>query len=119
MLQEAANRLSGSVRECDTVARLGGDEFVILAPGLVGDTDIGGLCNKMIDLLRQPIQVQGNEVFIGSSLGCAEYPNHGADQVALLQSADAAMYKAKTAGGNSYAIYDGGVTPVPAPEGTL
>ncbi|MCX7147626.1 MAG: GGDEF domain-containing protein [Sulfuritalea sp.] len=118
VLQEAANRLSGSVRECDTVARLGGDEFVILAPGLVGDTDIGGLCNKMIDALRQPIQAQGNELFIGGSFGCAEYPNHGDDEVVLLKCADIAMYKAKAAGGNCYAIYEGGALPVPAPEGT-
>ena len=116
VLQEIANRLSGSVRECDTVARLGGDEFVILAPGLIGETDIGGLCNKLIDLLRQPIQVQGNEVFIGSSFGCAEYPNHGDDEVVLLKCADAAMYAAKAAGGNSYAIYEGGVTPVLTPK---
>jgi diguanylate cyclase (GGDEF)-like protein/PAS domain S-box-containing protein len=118
VLQEAANRLSGSVRECDTVARLGGDEFVILAPGLAGDTDIGGLCRKMIDALRQPIQVQGNEVFIGGSFGCAEYPNHGDDEVVLLKCADVAMYAAKAAGGNSYAIYEGGALSVPAPEAT-
>jgi diguanylate cyclase (GGDEF)-like protein/PAS domain S-box-containing protein len=118
VLQEAANRLSGSVRECDTVARLGGDEFVILAPGLVGDTDIGGLCNKMIDALRQPIQTRGNELFIGGSFGCAEYPNHGNDEAVLLKCADMAMYKAKAAGGNSYAIYEGGALPVSAAEGT-
>jgi diguanylate cyclase (GGDEF)-like protein/PAS domain S-box-containing protein len=109
VLQEAANRLSDSVRECDTVARLGGDEFVILAPGLVGDTNIGGLCNKMIDALRQPIQVEGEEVFIGGSFGCAEYPNHGDDEAVLLKCADAAMYKAKAAGGNSYVICDDGI----------
>ena len=118
VLQEAANRLSGSVRECDTVARLGGDEFVILAPGLAGDTDIGGLCRKMIDALRQPIQAQGNELSIGGSFGCAEYPNHGDDEVLLLKCADMAMYKAKAAGGNSYAIYEGGALSVPAPEAT-
>lgn len=117
VLQEAAKRLSGSVRECDTVARLGGDEFVILAPGLAGDADIGGLCNKMLDALRQPIRVQGTEVFIGGSFGCAKYPNQGDDAVVLLKCADAAMYAAKAAGGNSYAIYDGGAMPVSAAEG--
>jgi GGDEF domain-containing protein len=45
-------------------------------------------------------------------LGCAEYPNHGDDEVVLLKCADAAMYAAKAAGGNRYAIYEGGVTPV-------
>ena len=117
VLAEVARRLRTGVREQDTVARLGGDEFVILAAGLVGDTDIGGLCNKMIDALRQPIQVQGNEVFIGGSFGCAEYPNHGDDEVVLLERADAAMYQAKTCGGNTYVIYAGGATSVPALKG--
>ena len=111
VLQEAANRLSGSVRECDTVARLGGDEFVVLAPGLLGDTDIGGLCNKLIDALRQPIQASGNEVFIGGSFGCATYPNHGEDELMLLKCADAAMYQAKSAGGNAYVIHAGSAMP--------
>jgi len=106
VLQEVARRLAGTVRECDTVARIGGDEFVILAPGLVGDTDIGSLCGKMIDALRQPIQFDGHEVCIGGSFGCAEYPNHGDDEVLLLKCADAAMYRAKAAGGSTYVIYD-------------
>ena len=117
VLQEAADRLSGIVRECDTVARLGGDEFVILAPGLAGDTDIGGLCNKMIIALRKPIQVQGNEVFIGGSFGCAEYPNQGEDELVLLKCADAAMYQAKACGGNTYVVYDSGGMSVAASKG--
>jgi GGDEF domain-containing protein len=72
----------------------------------------------MIDALRQPIQAQGNELSIGGSFGCAEYPNHGDDEVLLLKCADMAMYKAKAAGGNSYAIYEGGALSVPAPEAT-
>jgi diguanylate cyclase (GGDEF)-like protein/PAS domain S-box-containing protein len=112
VLQEVANRLSNSVRECDTVARLGGDEFVILAPALIGETDIGHMCNKMIEALRQPFHCQGNQIHIGGSFGCAEYPRHGDDEVLLLKNADAAMYQAKNAGGNTYAIYDAGVVSV-------
>ena len=112
VLQEAAKRLSGSVRECDTVARLGGDEFVILAPALSGESDIGCLCNKMIEELRLPIHTQGNEILISGSFGCAEYPSHGDSEVLLLKNADVAMYQAKAAGGNTYAIYDSGL-PLP------
>ena len=50
VLQEAARRLSGALRDVDTVARLGGDEFVIIAPGLVGDAFIGRLCLVMLIL---------------------------------------------------------------------
>jgi diguanylate cyclase (GGDEF)-like protein/PAS domain S-box-containing protein len=105
VLQEAAKRLARTVRECDTVARLGGDEFVILAPGLVGEMNIGSLCSKLIDALGQPMLIEENEIFLGGSFGCAEYPFDGEDEVALLKNADAAMYRAKAAGGNGYAIH--------------
>jgi GGDEF domain-containing protein len=49
--------------------------------------------------------IEGNELFIGGSFGCAEYPFDGEDEVALLKSADAAMYKAKAAGGSTYVIH--------------
>ena len=113
VLQEVARRLSSLLRDVDTVARLGGDEFVIIAPGLVGDTFIGHLCIKAIEVLRRPIQVIGQELIVGGSLGCAEYPRHGDDEISLLQCADTAMYQAKAAGGNTYVIY-GSTDPLPA-----
>ena len=105
VLKEVARRLSAAVREVDTVARLGGDEFVILAPGLVGDADIGGFCAKVIDTLARPIALGALVVDIGGSLGCAEFPRHGEEASVLLGHADAAMYRAKADGGNSYVIY--------------
>jgi GGDEF domain-containing protein len=71
----------------------------------------------MIIALRKPIQVQGNEVFIGGSFGCAEYPNQGEDELVLLKCADAAMYQAKACGGNTYVVYDSGAMSVPASKG--
>lgn len=108
VLQEVAGRLAGAVRECDTIARVGGDEFVILAPKLCSDGDIGSFCDKLIEVLRQPIEVEGHELFIGGSFGCAEYPQHGDDETALLKYADAAMYNAKTLGGSTYVIHHPG-----------
>jgi len=104
-LQETAKRLNAAVRENDTVARLGGDEFVILAPGLSGDERIGILCAKIIEILGRNIQVETEQITIGGSLGCAEYPRHGEDETTLLKHADIAMYQAKSAGGNCHVIY--------------
>jgi diguanylate cyclase (GGDEF)-like protein/PAS domain S-box-containing protein len=105
VLQEAGRRLAAAVREVDTVARLGGDEFVILAPGLVGNADIDGFCTKILEVLTEPISLQSASVSIGGSLGCVEYPHYGEDEASLLHLADLAMYRAKAAGGNTYAIY--------------
>jgi len=105
VLREAAKRLGAAVREVDTVARLGGDEFVILAPGLAGDENIGGFCTKILEALAPLIPVAALEVGIGGSFGCAEYPRHGEDETTLMSHADAAMYQAKAAGGDTYVIY--------------
>lgn len=106
VLQEAAVRVTRSVRDGDTVARLGGDEFVIIAVGLCGDTDISRFCEKIIDALMQPVHVEGRELFVGASLGCAEYPRHGDDETVLLKHADVAMYRAKSTGGNCFSIFE-------------
>lgn len=104
VLQEAGRRIAASLREVDTVARLGGDEFVIIAPGLSGDENIGLVCSKMIEALKKPITLDGLNMQIGGSFGCAEYPRHGDDETTLLHQADSAMYRAKASGGNSYFI---------------
>lgn len=114
VLREAANRLTSAVRESDTVARLGGDEFVILATDLAGDDDIRMLCHKTIMALCKPMRIDGHEVYIGSSLGCAEYPRHGADQASLMRHADQAMYQAKSAGGNICVISRVDIEPLSA-----
>jgi diguanylate cyclase (GGDEF)-like protein/PAS domain S-box-containing protein len=106
VLREAASRLTGAVRESDTVARLGGDEFIILATDLAGDEDIRTLCDKTIAMLCEPMQFDGHEIYIGGSLGCAEYPRHGDDAQTLMLHADQAMYHAKSAGGNVCVIYN-------------
>jgi diguanylate cyclase (GGDEF)-like protein/PAS domain S-box-containing protein len=108
VLQEAGKRLLREVREIDTVARLGGDKFVIIAPSLSGADNIGRVCRKAIESLSQPIHVEGRELLISGSIGCAEYPIHGDDDATLLRNADNAMYRAKAAGGNGYFIYEAG-----------
>lgn len=108
VLKCIAQRLAAAVRESDTVARLGGDEFVILAPGLNGRTNIAHFCEKLIANICQPWpnELPGNLPPPGCSLGCAEFPGMAADPATLLELADAAMYRAKAAGGNRHVIAD-------------
>ena len=105
VLQEAARRLRASFREIDTVARFGGDEFVVITPGLSGEQDINQVCIKVIAALLEPIELDGQSLEIGCSMGCAQYPQAGHDEITLLGNADRAMYRAKAAGGNSAFIH--------------
>jgi diguanylate cyclase (GGDEF)-like protein len=98
VLIEVAARLKGALRESDTAARLGGDEFVLLLP----DTPlIGALeaARALVELVIAPISIDGDVRSVGASVGIAVFPEHGRDGDGLLAAADAAMYKAKRAGG--------------------
>lgn len=106
LLKQVAQRLSSSLREQDTVARLGGDEFVILLEGITRITDVNLIAQKTIELIKQPYLLDNqHEAVIGTSIGITLYPDDATDLDKLLTNADAAMYRAKQNGRNTYAFY--------------
>ena len=106
VLREVAVRLQKCVRGADFIARPGGDEFVILLSGISGLTEIEFLAQRVIQSLSAPIRLRERTVYVGVSVGAAVFPDHGRDAEALTAHADAAMYRAKAAGGGSLAIYE-------------
>jgi len=105
LLQQVASRLRGCVREDDTVARQGGDEFVTLLAEIDELADATQIARRMIESLRAPIEIGGNELFVSSSIGIAVYPDDGTSEELLLRNADAAMYEAKESGRNGFRLY--------------
>jgi diguanylate cyclase (GGDEF)-like protein/PAS domain S-box-containing protein len=95
-----------AIRDSDTAARLGGDEFVVVAPGVSGEQDMRIIADKIIESLSTPFHIDGRDLYVGASVGMALYPLHGDDADALLREADAAMYAAKTGGGNACRLFD-------------
>ncbi|MFF1253001.1 EAL domain-containing protein [Pseudarthrobacter sp. NPDC058329] len=97
-------RLQAFVRNGDTVGRFGGDEFVIVCENL---TLRGArtLAERIRQSTRRPFEVNGRKIYLNLSVGIALA---GADDTAesMLQGADAAMYRAKSAGGDSSVVYD-------------
>ncbi len=94
-----------SHRALEAVGRLGGDEFVALLPEVSDDADADRVAQRILDVLREPIFVGGQECFVTASVGVAMYPRDGATVVDLLRNADVAMYSVKAQGKNSSAIY--------------
>ncbi len=102
LLEAAADRLVRCVRGDDTVARMGGDEFTILLSDLADTRAAATVAQKILDSISQPIEVDGHELFITTSIGIAIFPDDGMDPETLLKNADRAMYRAKEAGRNNY-----------------
>ncbi|GKS74111.1 EAL domain-containing protein [Acidovorax sp. SUPP950] len=105
ILSEAAQRLRAEARESDTVARVGGDEFLLLLEDVGNTADCIVVANRILAALALPFQVAGRQVQIGCSIGVVLHPDHG-DRDKLVANADAAMYAAKRAGGNGYAMFE-------------
>lgn len=100
LLAEAAKRIQGRIRASDTVARLGGDEFTVILSDLSDPLDAERIADCVLQVLLQPFQLPGGEVFISASIGCTHYPEDAHTVSGLLKNADQAMYVAKRSGRN-------------------
>ncbi|MDH5630733.1 MAG: EAL domain-containing protein [Gammaproteobacteria bacterium] len=99
-----------TIRDEDTVARLGGDEFTIILEGLKKESDASVLAQKIINSLEEPIEIDGNKLYVTASIGISLYPTDGETTEELLQYADSAMYKAKSEGKNNFQYYSSDIT---------
>jgi diguanylate cyclase (GGDEF)-like protein/PAS domain S-box-containing protein len=103
LLQVVAARLLAVVREADTVARLGGDEFAVIL-GRIESTDAAALARRMIEAINRPIAFNGHRMSVGASIGIAIETGGTLDALALVKRSDAALYRAKAAGRNTYRV---------------
>jgi diguanylate cyclase (GGDEF)-like protein len=106
LLQQLARRLQEKLRPSDTVARLGGDEFAILVDHIEHERDAVVLAERLMDMLRKPFLVAGNEISASASVGIT-FSAFGYDSAQdVLRDADTAMYKAKSEGKARFAVFD-------------
>jgi diguanylate cyclase (GGDEF)-like protein/PAS domain S-box-containing protein len=95
LLKEISRRFRESVRGEDTIARIGGDEFLLLLRDVASADEAEHVVRRVVESLRTPFDVGGQEVFVSASAGISIYPEHGRDADDLIRRADAAMYAAK------------------------
>ncbi len=117
LLRIVAKRLTAVTRETDVftrtsgheiwrdVARLSGDEFALLLPGVVSADNATFVANRMLQALKAPFDVFGNEVFITGGIGIAIYPDDGDQTDLLLKHASAAKDYAKQQGPDNYQFF--------------
>ena len=96
---------SRSHRTLEAVGRLGGDEFVALLPEVADERDAERVASRILDLMREPIFVGGQECFVTASVGIALFPRDGVSVADLMRNSDVAMYSVKSAGRNASSLY--------------
>jgi diguanylate cyclase (GGDEF)-like protein/PAS domain S-box-containing protein len=104
VLRRAADRVATALRAEDTVGRFGGDELVVLSEHVAGAAGAAMVAERILDQLRTPIELDGEQLTLSASIGICVAPVEGATRDALLHTADAAMYRAKAGGPGRYVI---------------
>jgi len=104
LLKEVANRIGHCLRKVDTLARIGGDEFMVLLPEIRKIGEVEKIVTRMLEKMNEPFIINGENIFVTTSIGVSLYPDHGCDLDSLGIKADAAMYAAKEGGKNSFRI---------------
>jgi diguanylate cyclase (GGDEF)-like protein/PAS domain S-box-containing protein len=115
VLLEVAGRLAGRRRAGDLLARPGGDEFLLLIADVDGDPEAvaQATADGLIETLDEPVQVSGQDLELGASVGISVFPQDAHDAQTLARHADAAMYQAKAGGrGGIRAWSDDGASPL-------
>lgn len=104
-LQGVANRLKSCIRSADLIARWGGDEFTILLSEIRENNDVAIVAQRILDSLKEPLQVLEYQLYASLSMGIAIYPQDGDSTDILLKNADIALYRMKEQGKGSYQYY--------------
>ncbi|MBX9717065.1 MAG: EAL domain-containing protein, partial [Burkholderiaceae bacterium] len=124
LLIEVARRLRSCVRHSDQVTdnlldsmgtrafrtleamcRLGGDEFVALLPEVIDEHDAEIVAARVLEQMRAPIHVAGQECFVTASVGIALFPRDGSNVAELIRNSDVAMFAVKAQGRNAATVY--------------
>jgi diguanylate cyclase (GGDEF)-like protein len=101
LLCEMSRRLRATLRASDVVARLGGDEFAVLLPEVRHRAEAAMVARKLLEVIQEPVLLDGHECRVSASVGIALFPDAGQDEQELMSNADAAMYLAKQGGKNN------------------
>lgn len=106
LLCAVAGRLREVVPEEQILARVGGDEFVVILETAPGREELAEAARHILRSMEQPFELpDGEEIFVGVSIGITRFPGDGVSADELIRNADAALYAAKDAGRGAFHFY--------------
>lgn len=109
LLMRLADRMKATVRGSDTIARTGGDEFAVIQVAVEAQDDVAALARKLLAECQRPVHLNGYELFPSVTIGVSFFAGDQSEEGLWLQ-ADAALYKAKAQGKNTFVVVDEVIT---------
>jgi diguanylate cyclase (GGDEF)-like protein len=106
LIVAVAERLRHALRRHETVSRFGGDEFAILCEDIRDEQDAIAVGERVLKAFSTPFNLTHGEAVTSASLGVALSADPDQDVGNLIRDADAAMYRAKEAGGGRLMLFD-------------
>ena len=100
-----AARIRDVIPDDALAARLGGDEFAVLLPQIEGMVDLERVATRIVTRMRHPFRIADRDFLCRASVGLAAFPDHSDDIDELVKLADIALYAAKHAGRDQFAVY--------------
>ncbi|MFJ7647691.1 EAL domain-containing protein [Lysinibacillus sp. NPDC097279] len=105
ILVEAAKRIQTLLKNKDIIARYGGDEFIVTLTNVKNVREAAKFAEQIIGIIEQPMNINGQDIFISTSIGISMYPADGVTSEQLITCSDKAMTYSKKNGLNSYSFY--------------
>ena len=105
LLVKIATQLRRSLSDEDVVSRMGGDEFMILIDNIDDLTCLEHASRRILEALKNSVQLSGTSVQVSGSIGAAIYPTDARTPEELVRYADIALYNAKSKGGARFSFY--------------
>lgn len=105
LLLALSDRLKSQLERAETIARVSGDVFALILPDVNSHLEVAKFSQSLLNCIRQPFLVDGQEVSISASIGITLYPDDGVTPEELLKNAENVMRLAKNQGGNRYQFY--------------
>ncbi|MGB6780289.1 MAG: bifunctional diguanylate cyclase/phosphodiesterase [Planococcus citreus] len=103
-LKKVVERLKSVLPATISLARLGGDEFVFAVPNAKKQY-LERLCQNILLIMEEPIQIGERSVASGISLGISCQKIKELNEESLIKQADLALFMAKSAGKESYEFF--------------
>lgn len=106
LLVKTSQVLSSIINGAGMLARAGGDEFLLFKENVGSKDHALDFASLIIDHFKDPLDLDGEVVYVSMSIGISLYPDNGLSPNALIKNADIAMYKSKDTGKNKFTLFD-------------